>query len=309
MRCRHDAADAVRAGAGRGATDRIPAAVDANDVSLGTGSGHGTHIRHLASISTMLCAALMASTAFAGPDYLGVLPPKVNGVPDAAKTVCSACHGIDGNSVAPTFPNLAGQNYNYLLKELEDFRSGARKAAVMSQMINTIGKAPENLNLKKIAAYFSEQRLKDNSGQEPKPSKALVEKGYQLYVRGLSRITPFLITKQEVPACAACHSANGMGNIPMAIPRLAGQHASYIEKELQRFASGARHNGPNGIMAAIAAPLSAAQIKAVAAYVSVLDPGLIPGSGPKTFKAYVQGLKDEPIPGVKASALAGGGNQ
>jgi cytochrome c553 len=256
----------------------------------------------------MLCAALMASTAFAGPDYFGVLPPKVNGVPDVVKTVCSSCHGIDGNSIAPTFPDLAGQNYNYLLKELEDFRSGARKAAIMSQMITKIPQAPGNRNLKEIAAYFSEQQLKDSSGQEPKPSKALAEQGYRLYVQGLSRITPFLITKQEVPACGACHSANGMGNAPMAIPRLAGQRATYLETELQRFASGARHNGPNGIMAAIAAPLSATQIKAVAAYVSALDPGLIPGGGPKTFEAYVQGLKNEPIPGVKASALAGGGN-
>lgn len=265
--------------------------------------------RIAAGAAAAVCAALIAAPAVAGPDYLGVLPPKVSGVPDVVKTTCAACHGIDGNSIGPTFPNLAGQNYNYLLKELEDFRSGARKAQTMSQMIAVVPKAPDNLNLKEIAAYFSAQKLKGGSGQGPKPDKALVGDGYQLYVQGLSRITQFLITKQEAPSCAACHSPAGMGNAPMAIPRLAGQNAAYIATELQRFASGARHNGPNGIMAAIAAPLSATQIKAVAAYVSVMDPALIPGGGPKTYKAYVEGLRAEPVPGVKASALADGGEQ
>jgi cytochrome c553 len=289
--------------------DRAPGAINPKHGLFAALAAGGSCIRHVISMSAILCAASMSSTAFAGPDYLGVLPPKVSGVPDVVKTVCSSCHGIDGNSIAPTFPDLAGQNYNYLLKELEDFRSGARKAAVMSQMINSIPKAPGDLNLKNIAAYFSEQKLKANSGPEAKPPKKLVEQGYQLYVQGLSKITPFLITKQEVPACDACHSANGMGNAPMAIPRLAGQRTSYIETELQRFTSGARHNAPNSIMAAIAAPLSATQMKAVAAYVSAMDPSLVPGSGPKTYKAYVGNLKNQPIPAVRASALAGGGSK
>lgn len=253
--------------------------------------------------------ALIAPAAFAqSPDYLGTLPPKVNGVPNVVKTTCSACHGIDGNSIGPTFPNLAGQNYNYLLKQLEDFRNGTRSPATMKQMIKAVPQAPDNANLKQIAAYFSHQTLKRNTGQEPKPSKALVEDGYKLFVRGSSTLTQFLITRRDVPSCAACHSANGEGNAPMAIPALAGQHATYIQTELERFASGARHNGPNGIMAAIAAPLTGTQMKAVAAYVSVMDPNLVVGSGPKSYKAYVEALKSQPVPGVKASELAGGGN-
>lgn len=268
-------------------------------------------LRHRVVASTLggaLTLMLIAPLALAAnPDYLGSLPPKVSGVPTVVKTTCSACHGMDGNSIGPTFPNLAGQNYNYLLKQLEDFRTGARSPATMSQMIKAVPKAPDNSNLKQIAAYFSQQTLKRNSGQGPKPSKTLVEQGYKLFIRGSSTLTPFLITKRDVPSCAACHSANGEGNAPMAIPLLAGQHATYIDTELKRFASGARHNGPNGIMAAIAAPLTATQMKAVAAYVSVLDPDLVVGSGPKTYKAYVEALKSQPVPGVKASALAGDG--
>lgn len=258
-------------------------------------------------IAAALAVALIGTPVLAAsPDYLGTLPPKVKGVPNVVKTTCSACHGMDGNSIGPTFPNLAGQNYNYLLKQLEDFRSGARSPATMSQMIKAVPKAPDNANLKQIAAYFSQQTLKRNSGQEPKPTKALVEQGYGLFVRGSSSLTQFLIVKKDVPSCAACHAPNGEGNPPMAIPALAGQHAAYVQKELERFASGARHNGPSGIMAAIAAPLTGTQMKAVAAYVSVLNPSLAVGSGPKTYKAYVEGMKNQPVPGVKASAVDGG---
>lgn len=273
------------------------------------GAGSRRRLALPTGLAALVLAAAWAAPALAGPDYLGVVPPKVNGVPTVVKSVCSACHGIDGNSVAPQYPNLAGQNYNYLLKELENFRSGSRKAAIMSQMIKSVPEAPDNANLKQIAAYFSSQKLKTGGGQEPKPQKRLVEEGYQLFVRGLSTYTQFLITKREAPSCAACHAPSGMGNPPMAIPRLAGQHATYIDTELERFASGQRHNGPNGIMAAIAAPLNGTQMKAVAAYVSVMDPKLVPGSGPKTFKAYVEGLKQQPVPGVKASSLAGGGKR
>lgn len=261
-----------------------------------------------ATLGGILAVGLLAPAASAAsPDYLGTLPPKVKGVPKVVKTTCSACHGMDGNSVGPTFPNLAGQNYNYLLKQLEDFRSGARSPATMSQMIKSVPKAADNANLKQIAAYFSQQKLKRGPGQGAKPSKKLAETGYQLYVRGSTTLTQFLIVKKDVPSCAACHSPNGEGNPSMAIPALAGQHAMYIDTELKRFASGTRHNGPSGIMAAIAAPLTATQMKAVAAYVSVMNPELIVGSGPKTYKDYAEALKGQPVPGVKSSALAGGG--
>lgn len=240
-----------------------------------------------------------APTAFAAAPYLGV-PPQgdaANGASLAAS--CAACHGAKGNSTAATFPNLAGQNYNYLLKQLEDFRSGARKATPMTTMMGTIPKKPGDANLKDLAAHFAAQKLDRSAGANAtasKPTKALAEAGYGIYQGG--------IPSAKVPACAACHSASGLGNAPMAMPALAGQHAGYIETQLERFASGKRHNSPGHIMQTIAQRLSAKQIKAVAAYVQALHPELVPGVGPRTYKAYVKAASGQPVPGVPASALS-----
>jgi cytochrome c553 len=79
------------------------------------------------------------------------------GNPEAGKEksrTCAACHGADGNSAAPNFPRIAGQHYDYLLKSLRDYKSGARKNAIMAPQV-------ANLNprdFEDLAAYFSEQQ-------------------------------------------------------------------------------------------------------------------------------------------------------
>lgn len=252
----------------------------------------------------ILCAGLIGSTALAAGDYLGVVPPTVSRVPKIVKTTCSACHGLDGNSVSPAFPNLAGQNYNYLLKELENFRSGVRSSAIMKQMIVTIPKVPDNRNLKQIAAYFAEQQLGRHSpgaASQPKPSQKTVALGYRIYFQGLRA--------QKVPACAACHLTSGKGIAPMAIPGLSGQHAAYVATELKRFASGVRHNSLNGVMQIIAQRLNERQIEAVSLYMQEMRPSLLPGSGLQSYGTYVRALKSQPVPGVKASDLHTGNKQ
>jgi len=82
--------------------------------------------------------------------------PAVAGNADAGKqksTPCAACHGADGNSAVPDFPRLAGQQPDYLVKVLKDYKSGARKNAIM---------APQAANLTEqdiadLAAYYSAQ--------------------------------------------------------------------------------------------------------------------------------------------------------
>ena len=79
------------------------------------------------------------------------------GNPEAGKEksrTCAACHGPDGNSPTPDFPRLAGQHYDYIVKALRDYKSGARKNPIM---------APQAANLNPrdfddLAAYFSEQQ-------------------------------------------------------------------------------------------------------------------------------------------------------
>jgi len=205
---------------------------------------------------------------------------------------------MHGNSVSPTFPNLAGQNYNYLLKQMEAFRSGARKASPMNAMIGTVPQQKGDQNLKNIAAYYAQQKLNrqaNANAHDPKLTKAEAKEGYDVYMRGLP--------STHVPSCDACHGSDGTGMAPMAIPSLAGQHAAYIEKALKLFASGKRTNSPGHVMAMIAKRLTPEQIKDVSLYAQALHPDLVPGRGPKTYQAYVKALASQPVPGVPESAM------
>ncbi|MGH8147937.1 MAG: c-type cytochrome [Rhodanobacteraceae bacterium] len=245
----------------------------------------------------VLAAAIgvgMVGSALAAENYLGVAPPPVHGTPSVV-TTCAACHGADGVAIAPTFPNLAGQNYNYLLKSLEDFRSGKWKAAPMDQLVKVIPTAAGDANIEQVAAYFSRLPLKPSGAAKRKPTKAVAEAGYKLYFEG----NP----DAQVPACAACHIANGMGDAPMAVPRLAGQNAAYVVSQLQAFAKGQRPSHDD-VMTKIAGRLSEKDMQAVGAYVQAMHPDLLPGSVPMNFGAYEKALKGQPVPGIPASAIA-----
>jgi cytochrome c553 len=67
---------------------------------------------------------------------------------------CQACHGADGNSSTPTFPKLAGQYQNYLLRALMDYKSGARKNPIMSAQVAALSEQ----DMKDLAAYFASQK-------------------------------------------------------------------------------------------------------------------------------------------------------
>jgi cytochrome c553 len=246
---------------------------------------------HRISITVWAALALFWSgTILAAPPYLGVQPQGDAGKAQSiVKNTCSACHGMHGNSVSSGFPNLAGQNYGYLLKQLEDFDG----------MVGALPKSQRDQDFENLATYFSAQKLdrqvNANANTQPAPRAAL-EAGYRIYSQG--------IRAENVPACAACHMPSGAGMAPMAIPVLAGQHASYVESQLKGFADGSRDNSPSHIMGYIAQRLDAQQIKDVALYVQMLRQELTVGSGPKTYSAYVKSVSSEPVPGVPASAVS-----
>lgn len=246
----------------------------------------------LTAFATLAFTALQCRADSA--PYVGVAPTgDAQAGAHFATTTCAACHGAHGNSVSPTFPNLAGQNYNYLLKQLEDFRDGKRKKSPMNAMIRTVPTASGQQNLKNIAAYYAAQTLNrkaNANAHAPQPSARAAQAGYAIYQHGLSA--------SHVPACAACHAASGKGMAPMAIPALAGQHSVYLASELKLFANGERHNSPGHVMSVIARRLTAQQIKEVALYAQALHPDLIPGQGPKTYQAYVQALAHQVVPGI-----------
>ena len=172
-----------------------------------------------------------------------------------AKTaVCGACHGPDGNSMAPNFPKLAGQGDRYLLKQLHEIKDGKRQVLEMTGLLTILN----DQDLADIAAYYSSQK---NSVGAADP--ALVARGEALFRGG--------DLQKGMPACTGCHSPDGQGNAAAGFPHLGGQHASYIEKQLTDFREGERTNdGDSMIMRGIAAKLSNKDIKALASYIQGL---------------------------------------
>ncbi len=201
-----------------------------------------------------LVAALAATSAFANEPAAA---PASKGDPKAAETivnqVCAGCHAVDGNSTVAANPKLAGLNAEYIDKQLTNFKSGERKNAVMGGIVASL--SPQDmLNL---AAYFSAQQPKPGTSKDQE--LALV--GQKIFRGG--------IQGAGVPACASCHGPQGMG-IPVQFPRLAGQHSDYIYAQLNNFRLETRANDGAKMMRTIAAKLTDADMKAVAAYIQGL---------------------------------------
>ncbi|HRH82282.1 MAG TPA: c-type cytochrome [Thiobacillaceae bacterium] len=208
-------------------------------------------MRHPLALMTGLLAASMAWASTPAP------APAAKGDPAKAQVivdkVCGACHGADGNSTSPTYPNLAGQHPEYLNKQLNEFKSGARRNAIMAPNVTNLSD-DDMLNL---AAFFSAQQPKSRLAKDPE----LVAQGEKLYKGGNAG--------SGVPACASCHGPAGSG-IPVQFPRLAGQHAKYVLSQLKNFRSADRANDGGKMMQVIARKLTDAEMKAVAEYVSGL---------------------------------------
>lgn len=197
-----------------------------------------------------ICLLLLGTPTIAGAN---------NGDPAVGKEksqVCQGCHGVDGNSFGPEWPNLASQHSSYLTKQIRNFKDGVRKNETMNSMAAGLNEQ----DIKDIAAYFTTQVV---TQQEVEANSELIKTGRKIY-KGGNRYS-------GVPACAGCHGPNAVGNGPAAFPYLAGQKPSYLIKTLKDFKSGARANDPNEIMRNIAAKLTDSEITAVATYVAKLQ--------------------------------------
>jgi cytochrome c553 len=172
----------------------------------------------------------------------------------AKAAVCGACHGPDGNSMAPNFPKLAGQGNRYLLKQLNDIKSGKRVVLEMTGLLTNL----QDQDLADIAAYFSSQK-----GSVGAADPKLVAAGEALFRGGK--------LDQGMPACTGCHSPNGVGNPAAGFPHLGGQHAAYVTKQLTAFREGERTNdGDTMVMRTVASKLSNKDIAALSAYIEGL---------------------------------------
>lgn len=208
---------------------------------------------HLLKRSTpvlTLIALAIAGTAVSGPAVAA-------GSAEAgqAKAVtCSACHGMDGNSLNPEWPSLAGQHESYIVKALQSFKSGARQNVLMSSMALPL----TDEDMLDLAAFFAAQK---RTGGTADP--ALVSAGERLY-RGGNKET-------GVPACLACHGPTGQGNPAAGWPAIAGQHATYSAAQLTAYRAKQRAtDGDTQMMRNVAATLTDDEIKAVASYIQGL---------------------------------------
>ncbi len=168
-----------------------------------------------------------------------------------AQNVCAACHGADGNSTISLNPKLAGQHPEYLLKQLTNFKEGKRANAVMAGMVANLSKE----DMQSLAKYYAGQ--KQTLGKAK--SNGVGSLGEKIYRGG--------IAATGVPACAACHGANGAG-IPKQYPRVAGQHADYALQQLRTLRTAERANAP--MMMTIAAKMTDTEMQAVADYMQGL---------------------------------------
>jgi cytochrome c553 len=210
-------------------------------------------------MNRMLAALAAAGLLWAAPTGAqDAAKPDLAKGEQLARQVCVACHGADGNSVAPANPKLAGQHTNYLYKQLTNFKArggkrAARENALMAGMVANLS----DVDMRALAAYYAAHKLKPAAAGD----KDLAAFGQKIWRGG--------IADKNVAACAGCHGPDGAG-IPGQYPRLAGQFAEYVDAQLKLFRAGGRANDPNGMMRGVAARMSDEEIKAVAEYAAGL---------------------------------------
>jgi cytochrome c553 len=173
---------------------------------------------------------------------------------------CQECHGVDGHGAGHSngpegkFAKLGGQHPAYLIKQIQNFRSGERKHDVMT----VVARHLDDADLVDIVAYFSSQRPMKGDGLGDKPV------GRQLFQQGDAT--------RGIAACASCHGDKGQGSVvgQVVSPVIGGQEWRYLDKQLREWRTGDRRNSPGGVMNQAMKGLTDDEIQALADYVSGL---------------------------------------
>lgn len=195
-----------------------------------------------ASVLSLACLLLAGGIAEAADNSAAL---------DLVRRECSTCHGAQGISTSPTFPNLAAQTPQYLEAQLRAFRDHSRADPHAQAFMWGMAAQLTDATIKDIAEYFSKQPPAPGEPAEP----AEVAAGRKIFEEGAE--------KQDVPACVSCHGDKAQGN--EVFPRLAGQRRGYLEKQLEAFAANLRENE---IMHQNSTKMTARQISDVAAFLS-----------------------------------------
>jgi len=213
-------------------------------------------MKRLGGVLSLAVGLTLSGAAWAAGDAKSAEKPDLKRGQELAGQICAACHGGDGNSPLPENPKLASQHYEYLVKQLKNFKSVDGKPA---ERVNAImaGFAAQltDKDINAVAAFYASQNMVPANSTD----KELAEAGQALYRGGDA--------SRGLPSCAGCHGPTGAG-IPGQFPRLAGQHAQYLRTQLTGFRQGARAN--HAAMAQIATKLSDKEIAALADFIAGL---------------------------------------
>lgn len=174
-----------------------------------------------------------------------------------AQQVCSSCHGMTGVSVSPNFPHLAAQTPMYLAAQLREFRSHDRLDPAGFEYMWGLSRKLTDEQIQGLADYYAHQAP---APAATKGDPARVAVGERIFREG--------VAGKNVPACVSCHGDRGQGN--GQFPRLAGQHADYVVKQLVVFQR-TNQRPSAAAMKIVAHELSRPEIENVAAYVQALQ--------------------------------------
>jgi cytochrome c553 len=203
---------------------------------------------------TPTAAILSAALWTAGTSHSADVSPDLSTTAQRAtlqKTLesCVACHGVNGRSVSPTFPSLAAQTAAYIELQLHAFRDQTRADPdAQAYMWGMASQMSDGL-ISELAAYYSKQTAAVGNNE----TSALISQGRHIFEEG--------VPARQIPPCASCHGARAEGKGPF--PRLAGQHAPYLLKQLLVIQSALR-TAP--VMHGIIKELNRDQMQAVVAY-------------------------------------------
>ena len=201
-----------------------------------------------------LSASILVATSIVGcasPERSRNMANPNTSAQTLAEQICSNCHGLDGNSISPNFPRLAAQQKNYLVAQLKGFRGHNRSDPAGFEYMWGLSRSLTDSQIDGLADYFGQQK--------PLPAAIAddvrVATGKDLYQNGLPA--------QGVPPCMSCHGAEGKGSDQF--PRLAGQHADYLVKQLNVFQR--TDERPEGsVMKVVAHGMTLPDMQHVAAY-------------------------------------------
>jgi len=201
----------------------------------------------LAFAALAACTNLPRSRDLGNPDVAGRV---------LAEQVCSSCHGVTGSAESPNMPNLAGQQKSYLVAQLRGFREKSRQDPAGYEYMWGISRNLTDRQIDELADYFSTQTLRL---QRVESAPEHIEAGRSVFTGG--------VPASGVPACIACHGPDALGTD--AYPRLNGQHADYIAKQLAVFQR--TDQRPEGaVMKVVAHGLTPEAVENVAAYLQAM---------------------------------------